>query len=289
MEYPDKPYETEPAKADRAHDAGHHLHLSGWPLFVAIVAAVSLVSIFLWGRFHLTGTGNEAIPGALSMVGVLLLLFGVYGWAREDHAHWPHGENPLTEHTQGVKNNAWWGIVMFLATEVMLFGGLFAVWFQARVNGDYAAFQGIAADVFAPTLINTVILVASGVVMHMGEMALLNNNRKGFVFGFAGAILLGLVFLFFQVQEYLHLIEIGFTIQNGVVATSFFALTGTHGLHVLAGVIFLVVIMVRGAKGHFTPERHRGVTSAAYYWHFVDFVWIVVFFALYAAPTMGWF
>lgn len=270
MYEPDSPYQTEEPKKG-GHGHAHH-HLSPWAIWIGFTAPIFAIGI--------------ATGGAFLVVGAILLSFGIYGWIREDYLEFPKGPNPLTQHTQGEKDNGWWGIVLFLATEVVLFGSLFAVWFGARASSDIGwppAGTPTELPIFE-TGINTIILVASGFVMMWGEKGLLKGNRKRFIWGFVGAIGLGLVFLYNQVLEYKHLIHEDFVLSTNIYTTSFYALTGTHGIHVAGGLVFLIIILIRGALGQFDAKRHSALAAAAYYWHFVDIVWLI----LYAVVYLEW-
>jgi cytochrome c oxidase subunit 3 len=262
----DAPYATEAAADEDAH--AHGQHLSPWPIFLGFTAPILAIGI--------------VTHPVAAVVGAILVLIGLVGWVREDTLEFPKGPNPLTQHTFGRKDNGWWGLWLFLATEVVLFGALFATYFSSKA--DAAAGEWPPHDFHLPALIagiNTALLVSSGVVMHFGELALKKGNRRGFLLGFGGAILLGAIFLIVQINEYVTLVGQGSTLGSGIFASAFFILTGTHGVHVFGGLIFLTVIFVRGAKGQFDHERHTAVTAGALYWHFVDIVWIMLFAIVY--------
>jgi cytochrome c oxidase subunit III len=277
---PDVPYRTRPkAPAGHGHHHGHHEHLSGWPLFIGIVAAIPFIGLV---------SGSAVV----AVIGFLLLAMGVVGWVREDYLQFPKGPNPLTMHTQGVKDNGWWGIILFLATEVVLFGSLFAVWFHSAAESltgwPPSAVRELAhwhMPVVLPG-IATGILILSGFVLMWGEKGLFAGDRRRFLTGLGGAILLGLVFLTIQAYEYYNFIQEGFVLGVHVFTGSFYGLTGTHGIHVLGGLIFLSVIFARAARGQFDAERHVAVTAAAYYWHFVDIVWILLYLVVYVGVGM---
>lgn len=267
----DVPYAPRAAAEGEAHEEHHHL--SPWPLFVGLVA-VPVLSIGI-----ITFSGEGFVGDVLLTIGALLVLMGLVGWVREDTLKWPAGPNPLTKASVGEKSTGWWGIWLFLATEVVLFGALFATYFAAKAEAT-----GEWPPVHLPvtvTAINTAILVTSGLVMHVGEVQLKKNNRKGFVLGFLGAIVLGAIFLVIQALEYAELIREGVTLSHGIFASTFYILTGTHGLHVFGGLVFLGIIFARGLRGQFGPERHTAVTAGAIYWHFVDVVWILLFGIVY--------
>lgn len=263
----DSAYKTEEPKKGADHGHVHH-HLSPWAIWVGFTTPLFAIGL--------------VVQGAFLIVGALLLAFGIFGWIREDYLEFPKGPNPLTQHTQGEKDNGWWGVVSFLATEVVLFGSLFAIWFSARAAAEQWPPASTPTELpLLETGINTIILVASGFVMMWGEKGLLKGNRKQFLFGFGGAIVLGLVFLYNQVLEYVHLVHEEFLLSTNIYTTSFYALTGTHGLHVAGGLVFLIIIFIRGALGQFDAKRHTAMTAAAYYWHFVDIVWILLYVVVY--------
>jgi cytochrome c oxidase subunit III len=266
----DIPYKSQP-KA-KARDEGHvHHHLSPWALFVALSAPIFAIGVI-------------TTPWIL-IVGGLLLAASITGWIYEDYKEFPKGPNPLTQPTQGEKGNGWWGVVAFLATEVILFGSIFGVWFAARALSPVGWPPIGTPDLpVVFTAVNTLILISSGVVMHWGEVGLKKGNRKRFLMGFGGAIILGTVFLAGQVYEYIELIEHGFLLGTNIYTTTFYMLTGTHGIHVAGGLIFLTIVFVRGALGQFDATRHEAVQAAAYYWHFVDIVWIFLFVVVYLEP-----
>ncbi|HVI36777.1 MAG TPA: heme-copper oxidase subunit III, partial [Gaiellales bacterium] len=126
--------------------------------------------------------------------------------------------------------------------------------------------------------INTCVLLSSSVTLHWAETALKNDNRFGFQAGMFTTFLLGLTFLFVQVNEYVH---IGFSPQDSAQGSVFYGLTGLHGAHVLVGLTLLAMVVVRSFRGHFTPEEHRGVEVPGIYWHFVDIMWVIVYTTVY--------
>ena len=270
----DLPYRSEPKATNAAHghDAHAHVHLTPWPIITGFSAALFAMGIATWG-----------VAPYLLVVGFLLTALGVVGWIREDYLAFPKGPNPLTQHTQGVKDNGWWGIMLFLTTEVILFASIFGIWFSAKAMQPQWPPAGTPGEglPIVPTGINTAVLVASGFVMAWGEKGIMTGNRRRFVIGYIGAIVLGAVFLAFQVKEYIDLVHEGFVLSSNIYTTTFYMLTGTHGFHVLGGLIFLTIVLVRGAKGQFDGKRHVAVTAAAYYWHFVDIVWLLLYAVVY--------
>jgi cytochrome c oxidase subunit 3 len=130
--------------------------------------------------------------------------------------------------------------------------------------------------------LNTALLLASGVTLTYAHHALLANNRSGLIWGLVATIGLGVVFLGFQVYEYVHAYQdLNLKLTSGVFGSTFFMLTGFHGFHVTVGAIMLIVILFRCIKGHFKPDHHFGFEAVAWYWHFVDVVWLGLFIFVY--------
>jgi cytochrome c oxidase subunit 3 len=170
------------------------------------------------------------------------------------------------------------GMLLFIISEVMVFGAFFTAYFFIRVvHGD----QWPANGTELPKLVagvNTAILVSSSLTMHWTLTSAKADNRRGMQAGIVTTFLLGLTFLFVQVNEYVH---IGFAGHDTAQGSVFYGLTGLHGAHVVVGLTLLLTVMVRAFRGHFTPEEHRGVEVPGIYWHFVDVMWIVVYFTVY--------
>jgi cytochrome c oxidase subunit 3 len=160
----------------------------------------------------------------------------------------------------------------------MLFGAFFTAYFFIRVvKGDSWPAAGHEIPVLLAG-INTAILVSSSFTMHWALEGIKNGNKRALRVGLLSTFLLGLTFLSVQVNEYFHL---GWAIHDNAQGTIFYGLTGLHGAHVTVGLILLGMATVRAFRGHFSPESHRGVEVPGIYWHFVDIMWLVVFFALY--------
>ncbi len=171
------------------------------------------------------------------------------------------------------------GMVLFIASEVMFFGGLFAAYFNIRADAgsDWppAGLEHLHATIPA---IFTVVLLLSSLTMHAAVHAIRRGNVKGLTRWVAVTLVLGVVFLIGQVYDYstLH-----FTIRDGVYGSTFFTLTGFHGAHVFGGAMYLFIVLIRSMSGQFSKSHHAAVEGAAMYWHFVDVVWIALFFTLY--------
>ncbi len=170
------------------------------------------------------------------------------------------------------------GMLLFIISEIMLFGAFFTAYFFIRVVGeaDWPA-QGEHLPV-AIAGVNTAILLSSSFTMHWTLEGARNENRRALKAGILTTFLLGLTFLTIQVNEYVHL---GFAPSDNAQATIFYCLTGLHGAHVFVGLTLLAIVTVRAFRGHFTAKEHRGVEVPGIYWHFVDVMWIIVFTTVY--------
>jgi cytochrome c oxidase subunit 3 len=170
------------------------------------------------------------------------------------------------------------GMLLFIISEVMVFGAFFTAYFFIRVvNGDTWPARGDEL----PKLVagfNTAILLSSSLTMHWTVVAAKANNRFAMKAGIFTTFLLGLSFLFIQINEYVH---IGFSPSSSAQASIFYGLTGLHGAHVFIGLLLLGIVMVRIFRGHFSPEHHDGIEVPGIYWHFVDIMWVVVYTTVY--------
>ena len=194
------------------------------------------------------------------------------------HAHDDHHGPPAANQSSRVEPQLL-GMLLFIISEVMVFGAFFTAYFFIRVvQGDqWFPFQGhdlpkVVAGV------NTCILVSSSFTMHWALEGAKRGNRAALQAGILTTFLLGLTFLFIQINEYVH---VGFAPQDFAQATIFYGLTGLHGAHVFIGLTLLAMVNIRAFRGHFSPEQHRGVEVPGIYWHFVDVMWIIVFTTVY--------
>jgi cytochrome c oxidase subunit 3 len=170
------------------------------------------------------------------------------------------------------------GMLLFIISEVMVFGAFFTAYFFIRVvNGDHWPAQGTELPKLVAG-VNTCILVSSSFTIHWALVSARRGNRFGLQAGMLTTFLLGATFLFIQINEYVH---IGFAPQDTAQASVFYGLTGLHGAHVFIGLTLLAFVTIRSFRGHFTPEQHRGVEVPGIYWHFVDVMWIIVFTTVY--------
>jgi len=192
-----------------------------------------------------------------------------------DHEH--HGPPPANRSSRVEPQLL--GMLLFIISEIMVFGAFFTAYFFIRVvAGDqWFPVRGHELPV-AVAGVNTAILVSSSLTMHWAQTSIKNGNRFGLKAGILSTFLLGLTFLFVQINEYVH---IGFAPHDFAQASVFFGLTGLHGAHVFVGLTLLLMVVVRSWRGHFSPEEHRGVEVPGIYWHFVDVMWIVVYTSVY--------
>jgi cytochrome c oxidase subunit III len=171
------------------------------------------------------------------------------------------------------------GMLLFIISEVMLFGAFFTAYFFIRVVADSGWFPIEGVDLpKAIAGVNTAILVSSSFTMHWALEGARNGNRNALRVGLLTTALLGFTFLTIQVNEYVHL---GFAPHDHAQGTIFYGLTGLHGAHVFVGLTLLTFATIRAFRGHFTAKEHRGVEVPGIYWHFVDVMWIVVYSSVY--------
>ena len=263
----------------------HDYHLvdpSPWPAIGAVAAFVLAVGAIMWMK------KMHPVAPFVFVAGALGVAYTMVAWWRdvireaEFQGH----------HTRVVQIHHRYGMILFIASEVMFF----VAWFWAYFNSSlYPAdpaqiaradlFGGIwppkGIETFDPwhlPLLNTLILLTSGTTVTWAHHALLHNDRQGLKWGLICTVLLGLTFTAVQAYEYGHA---AFGFSGNVYGATFFMATGFHDAHVIIGTIFLTVCLFRAMAGHFTPQQHLGFEFAAWYWHFVDVVWLFLFAAIY--------
>jgi cytochrome c oxidase subunit 3 len=191
-----------------------------------------------------------------------------------------HGAHPPAAHSSSRVPTILVGIYLFLASEAMLFGSFFAAYYFARVAGDHGDAwppEGMKLPVYL-ALLNTIILVTSSFTVHWAMQSIKRDNRAGLISGLGLTFLLGLTFIVIQGREYTRL---GFAPKDNAFATTFFGLTGLHGLHVFVGLNLLLYAFIRSVRGHYSSKHHHGVEVPGIYWHFVDVMWIIVYVTVY--------
>ena len=278
----------------QAHQKNHDYHIidpSPWPVLAALGAflltfgGVAYMRYLAGGSFELFGL--ELANPWLFFIGLAVVLYTMVGWWSDTikEAHEGH-------HTRVVSLHLRYGMIMFIASEVMFFVAWFWAFFDASIFANEAIqasrveFTGgqwppKGIEVLDPwhlPLYNTIILLLSGTAVTWAHHALLHGDRKGLISGLTITVLLGMLFSFVQGYEYVHA---PFTFKESIYGSTFFMATGFHGFHVLVGTIFLIVCLLRALKGDFTPKQHFGFEAAAWYWHFVDVVWLFLFFSIY--------
>ncbi len=205
----------------------------------------------------------------------------------------PIEHNPLSSmphDAHGGISNPVLGMLLFITSEVMFFGGLFAAYFSIRANAPQwppvnpetsAPFHLAILPFVGPA---TILLILSSVTCQVAVWAIRRDDRVGFLRNMTVTVVLGIVFLAMQVTDYTILGQEGLTLASGTYGTTYYTLTGFHGAHVLGGVIMLSVVLYRGMAGQFSAKHYDAVEGASLYWHFVDVVWILLFSLLYLLP-----
>jgi len=198
--------------------------------------------------------------------------------AAATHAEHEHHGPPEANRSSRVEPQML-GMLLFIISEIMIFGAFFTAYFFIRVVVEGAQWpaQGMHLPVDIAG-VNTAILLSSSVTIHWALVSVKNGNRAGLKAGIFTTFLLGAAFLSIQINEYIH---VGFAPSESAQASIFYGLTGLHGAHVLVGLTLLAMVTVRAFKGHYTPEEHRGVEVPGIYWHFVDVMWIIVYSTIY--------
>ena len=275
-------------------------HGTKWPF----LSTISLMVLFIGFANYMNGYSTGVI---LMLSGLSLLLIMVYGWF----------SNVITESESGIYNDQVdisfrWGMVWFIFSEVMFFSAFFGALYYARelslpwlggegskmttnivlwpqfeniwpsngpvnLGGDFTLMKagGIPA-------INTLILLTSGLTVTWAHHGLKEQNRNQLILGLIATVLLGFVFVGLQAYEYMHAYsELNLKLTSGIYGSTFYMLTGFHGFHVTLGAIMLTVILFRCMKGHFSGDNHFGFEAVAWYWHFVDVVWLGLFVFVY--------
>ena len=196
-----------------------------------------------------------------------------------------HGDQVATFEEHGQEEGrsiGWWGMIFFITSEALIFANFIAAYLYLEIrNGSWR----LPTELTYP-LINTCILLASSIPVRFAGAAIVKGNQRNLKIGLFFTVLMGAAFLGGQAYEYTGLFGNHFTPSASIFGSSFFTLTGFHGLHVTVGVIFLLICLLRSLRGDFTAKRHFAVQAAEMYWHFVDGVWVVVFSLVYLLPLI---
>lgn len=273
---------------------------SPWP----IVGMVSLLTTLIGAVLAMNGVG---VGKFVVMGGLLMFAYLLFGWFRDVIS-----ENLADRYNQQVDRSFRMGMFWFIASEVFFFLAFFGALFYIRnialpwLGGDgyLGATRAILYSQFDPAwpshgpgalggdfkamgawgipALNTLLLLSSGATLTWAHWGLKQGNQKTLVQGLMATIGLGLLFVGFQAYEYIHAYdELNLTLQSGVYGSTFYMLTGFHGFHVTMGAIMLMAILGRSMKGHFSTHNHFAFEAVAWYWHFVDVVWLGLFIFVY--------
>ncbi|WP_373888153.1 cytochrome c oxidase subunit 3 [Massilia sp. Root351] len=280
-----------------SHNAAPYYFVPGpsrWPMLAGISLLITMIGASAWV--------NDASWGStVNIIGILATLTVLYFWFGDAIKE---SEGGL--YSKRIDHSYRWSMGWFIFSEVMFFGAFFGALFYARAISlpwlgdldhkfiwpDFAAQWGntpagvvesfTAMGPFPIPTINTALLLLSGLTLTIAHHALIAGKRGKTVGWLAATVALGAVFMCFQVYEYMHAYsELNLKLTSGIYGSTFYLLTGFHGFHVTMGAIMLAVVMVRVMKGHFTPEHHFGFEGAAWYWHFVDVVWLGLYIVVY--------
>jgi cytochrome c oxidase subunit III len=269
--------------SDTAHRT-HPFHLvnpSPWPIVGSIAAACLAVGGILY--MH---TGFTLL--LLTGFGIMIITFG--GWWRDVIKE----ANSGVDHTSVVRTGLRIGMLLFIASEVMFFFAFFWAYFHSSLpllSNVAGPWPNNGLEPMGPggiPMLNTLILLTSSCTVTVAHHAILENDRKTLVTWTALTWILGAIFLGFQIYEYWHLVHEEWTIKDGIYPSAFFLATGFHGFHVFVGTTFLIVCWLRARAGHFTPDGHIGFEAAAWYWHFVDVVWVFLYINVYWWGSHAW-
>ena len=267
-----------------AHTKQHDYHLvdpSPWPVVGAISAFILAVGAITW--MHKSFAAAPLIFAA----GAIGVAYTMIGWWRDVIREAEHGD-----HTRVVQISHRYGMILFIASEIMFFVAWFWAYFNTALfpadptqimRSEFlgAVWPPKGVETFDPwhlPLLNTLILLTSGTTVTWAHHALLEGDRESVKKGLWLTVILGALFTCVQAYEYGHA---AFGFKGSIYGATFFMATGFHGAHVLIGTIFLIVCLARVYAGQFTPKQHLGFEFAAWYWHFVDVVWIFLFACIY--------
>ena len=266
-----------------AGQTNHDYHIlppDQWPL----IGSFSALALTGGGVMWMHDNPYGKFVALLGLVGVLAVMFSWWGDVIK--------EGKAGDHTPVVQLHLRYGMILFIASEVMFFLAWFWAYFDASLFPSAAEAVGSqwppkglhVLDPWGFPLLNTFILLCSGTTVTWAHHALIHGDREGLKKGLWCTILLGLLFTSIQAYEYIHA---PFDFKGNIYGATFFMATGFHGFHVIVGTIFLAVCLLRSYQGDFTPKQHFGFEAAAWYWHFVDVVWLFLFVSIYVWGGWG--
>nr|YP_003495084.1 cytochrome c oxidase subunit III [Hypoderma lineatum]ADD21032.1 cytochrome oxidase subunit 3 [Hypoderma lineatum] len=254
--------------------SNHPFHLvdySPWPLTASIGAMTTVMGLVKW--FHQYNL-------SLFLLGNLITIMTIYQWWRDVSR-----ESTFQGlHTEPVTTGLRWGMILFIMSEILFFISFFWAFFHMSLSpsielGTMWPPMGITPfNPFQIPLLNTVILLTSGITVTWAHHSLMESNHSQATQGLFFTVLLGIYFTILQAYEYN---EAPFSIADSVYGSTFFMATGFHGIHVLIGTSFLLICLLRLLNNHFSKTHHFGFEAAAWYWHFVDIVWLFLYVSIY--------
>jgi cytochrome c oxidase subunit 3 len=275
------------------HGNDHDFHLvdpSPWP----ILASFALLFMAGGAAFYFH---DKPYSLYVMIAGFLAVTYVAYRWWKDCIAE---GKDKPSHHTDIVQSGLRLGVLMFIVSEVMFFFAFFWSYFYGVIDpidvlgdGNWAESEGVfplagvkTINPWSLPLFNTLLLLMSGTTVTWAHAALLRGNRKDLIRGLIATIVLGLIFTAVQALEYYHILHDYFKMADNNFSSNFFMATGFHGLHVIIGTIFLIVCLVRAIKNEMSEKHHLTFEFAAWYWHFVDVVWLFLFVSVYIGPLV---
>nr|AII02444.1 cytochrome c oxidase subunit III [Stigmella roborella] len=254
--------------------SNHPFHLvdySPWPLTGAIGVLILVSGLVKW--FHQFNMN-------MLLLGYLVTLLTMYQWWRDVCREGTF----QGKHTFMVSKGLRWGMILFIISEVFFFLSFFWAFFHSSLSPNIeigSSWPPTGVYPFNPfqiPLLNTIILLSSGITITWAHHALMENNKTQTTQGLFFTVILGIYFTMLQAYEY---VEASFSIADSIYGSTFFMATGFHGLHVIIGTLFLTICLIRHINNHFSMNHHFGFEAAAWYWHFVDVVWLFLYISMY--------
>nr|YP_009261602.1 cytochrome c oxidase subunit III [Evergestis junctalis]AKJ25902.1 cytochrome c oxidase subunit III [Evergestis junctalis] len=249
----------------------HLVDYSPWPLTGAIGVLILVTGMIKW--FHNFNMN-------LLILGYIIILLTMYQWWRDVCREGTFQGKHTILVTKGLR----WGMILFIISEIFFFISFFWAFFHSSLSPNieigamWPPIGIIAFNPFQIPLLNTIILITSGITVTWAHHAIMENNYSQMTQGLFFTIILGIYFTILQAYEYF---EAPFSIADSIYGSTFFMATGFHGLHVMIGTLFLLICLIRHIKNHFSKNHHFGFEAAAWYWHFVDVVWLFLYISIY--------
>nr|YP_010026608.1 cytochrome c oxidase subunit III [Phyllocnistis citrella]QOQ85856.1 cytochrome c oxidase subunit III [Phyllocnistis citrella] len=249
----------------------HLVNFSPWPLTGSLGVLTLVTGMVKW--FHNFNMN-------LLLIGYLIVILTMYQWWRDICRESTYQGN----HTLLVSKGLRWGMILFITSEVFFFLSFFWAFFHSslspniEIGFNWPPMNIIPFNPFQIPLLNTIILISSGITVTWAHHSLMENNHTQMIQSLFITIMLGFYFSLLQLFEY---IEAPFTIADSIYGSTFFMATGFHGLHVIIGTLFLLICLMRQINNHFSMNHHFGFEAAAWYWHFVDVVWLFLYISIY--------